>query len=290
MTAGVVPTGDGLACVWAGTPSTRFAHRRSASLDSDYRSLLAEADPQLAASIGTAAPVGTLRAFPGQPGLDPRQRGPGLGAGRRRRLLQRPHHRARHHRRAAGRGATRPRGSAGTARRAGPTRGAARVRAHPRSALGAAVRHHRTHRELRVGSGRATRAPRRVEPGHAGRGRRTPRARHSAGGLTDDADVPDQPAASADRPRPGVGSQCLVLGHRGRAQPACGVGHRVDGRGVADGLGAGRLRHRCNHFGSVEPRRPHQTAVPARRERAVRRDMHGGTGVVASTVFRRRSR
>ncbi len=77
VTAGVVPTGDGLACVWAGTSSARFAHRRSASLDTDYRSLLAEADPELAASIGTAAPVGTLRAFPGQPGWIRAAAGPG---------------------------------------------------------------------------------------------------------------------------------------------------------------------------------------------------------------------
>jgi len=77
VTAGVVPTGDGLACVWAGTPTTRFAHRRSASLDADYRSLLAEADPALAASIGTAAPVGALRAFPGHPGWIRACAGPG---------------------------------------------------------------------------------------------------------------------------------------------------------------------------------------------------------------------
>jgi flavin-dependent dehydrogenase len=76
-TAGVVPTGDGLACVWAGTPTTRFAHRRSASLDADYRSLLAEADPELAVSIGTAAPVGPLRAFPGKPGWIRACAGPG---------------------------------------------------------------------------------------------------------------------------------------------------------------------------------------------------------------------
>lgn len=76
-TAGVVPTGDGLACVWAGTPTSRFTHRRSASLDADYRSLLAEADPPLAAAIGTATPVGTLRAFPGQPGWIRALAGPG---------------------------------------------------------------------------------------------------------------------------------------------------------------------------------------------------------------------
>jgi flavin-dependent dehydrogenase len=77
VTAGVVPTGDGLACVWVGTSSARFAHRRSASLDADYRSLLADADPELASSIGTAAPVGTLRAFLGQPGWIRACAGPG---------------------------------------------------------------------------------------------------------------------------------------------------------------------------------------------------------------------
>jgi 2-polyprenyl-6-methoxyphenol hydroxylase-like FAD-dependent oxidoreductase len=68
VAAGMVPTGDGLACVWAGTESARFARQRSAGLDATYRSLLAEADPGLASSIGAAPPVGTLRAFPGQPG------------------------------------------------------------------------------------------------------------------------------------------------------------------------------------------------------------------------------
>jgi 2-polyprenyl-6-methoxyphenol hydroxylase-like FAD-dependent oxidoreductase len=66
--AGVVPTGDELACVWAGTSSARFARQRSAGLDATYRSLLAESAPELARSIGAAPPVGTLRAFPGGPG------------------------------------------------------------------------------------------------------------------------------------------------------------------------------------------------------------------------------
>jgi flavin-dependent dehydrogenase len=77
FTAGVVPTGDGLACVWAGTASARFAQQRSAGLDATYRSLLAEADPELARSIGAAPPVGALRAFPGQPGWIRACAGPG---------------------------------------------------------------------------------------------------------------------------------------------------------------------------------------------------------------------
>ena len=77
FTAGVVPTGDGLACVWAGTASARFAQQRSASLDATYRSLLAGADPELARSIGATPPVGTLRAFPGRPGWIRASVGPG---------------------------------------------------------------------------------------------------------------------------------------------------------------------------------------------------------------------
>ena len=77
VTAGVVPTGDGLACVWAGIAGARFARGRSASLDTTYRSLLAEAAPELARSIGAAPPVGTLRAFPGRPGWIRASAGPG---------------------------------------------------------------------------------------------------------------------------------------------------------------------------------------------------------------------
>jgi 2-polyprenyl-6-methoxyphenol hydroxylase-like FAD-dependent oxidoreductase len=77
VTAGVVPTGDGLACVWVGTSNAKFAQRRSAGLDATYRSLLAEAAPELARSIGATPPVGTLRAFPGQPGWIRSSAGPG---------------------------------------------------------------------------------------------------------------------------------------------------------------------------------------------------------------------
>ena len=68
FTAGVVPTSDGLACVWAGTTSTGFAQQRSSGLDTTYRSLLAAADPALARTIAAAPPVGTLRAYPGEAG------------------------------------------------------------------------------------------------------------------------------------------------------------------------------------------------------------------------------
>lgn len=77
VTAGVVPTGDGLACVWTGTASNRFTRQRSAGLDTTYRSLLAEAAPKLARSLADTPPVGTLRGFPGQPGWIRASSGPG---------------------------------------------------------------------------------------------------------------------------------------------------------------------------------------------------------------------
>lgn len=76
VTAGVVPTGDGLACVWAGTDSARFAEQRSAGLESVYHSLLAEAAPDVARMVA-AGPPARLHAFPGTPGLLRACAGPG---------------------------------------------------------------------------------------------------------------------------------------------------------------------------------------------------------------------
>lgn len=75
-TAGVVPTGDGLACVWVGTDSARFTGLRSAPLEDTYRSLLAEVAPELARTVADC-PSGTLRAYPGTPGRVRAAAGPG---------------------------------------------------------------------------------------------------------------------------------------------------------------------------------------------------------------------
>jgi flavin-dependent dehydrogenase len=77
VAAGVVPTGDGLACVWAGTPTARFDTLRPGSLETSFRLLLAEAAPQVAQSIANTAPVGRLRGFPGAPGWIRSSGGPG---------------------------------------------------------------------------------------------------------------------------------------------------------------------------------------------------------------------
>jgi len=75
VAAGVVPTGDGLACVWAGTASARFD--RSQRLETAFRLLLAEAAPEVARSIAAALPAGRLRGFPGAPGFIRSCGGPG---------------------------------------------------------------------------------------------------------------------------------------------------------------------------------------------------------------------
>src|SRR6266536_5142103 len=77
VTAGVMPTGDGLACAWAGTTSARFQALRTAGIEVAYRTLLAEADPEVAGSIDRTPPVGGLRGFPGLPGWIRRSAGPG---------------------------------------------------------------------------------------------------------------------------------------------------------------------------------------------------------------------
>ena len=43
--AGVIPTNDGLACVWAGLPAAEFATRRRAGLDQVFADVLAHVAP-----------------------------------------------------------------------------------------------------------------------------------------------------------------------------------------------------------------------------------------------------
>ena len=131
VTAGVVPTNDGMACVWAGTASDRFTRQRSAGLDATYRSLLAEAAPELARSIGASTTRRHAARLSGSARLDPRLGRPRLGAGRRRRLFQGPDHRARHHGRPARRRTARPGGPRSTPQPALSAQGSPRLRGHP---------------------------------------------------------------------------------------------------------------------------------------------------------------
>ena len=64
--AGVIPTNDGLACVWAGLSAAEFATRRQAGLDRVLTEVLADVAPS-AGLVATGERVGPLRGFPGMP-------------------------------------------------------------------------------------------------------------------------------------------------------------------------------------------------------------------------------
>ena len=72
VTAGVIPTNDGLTCVFVGSDIERIA--RGAD---EYVSLLAEASPDVAARVLAGRPQGRARRFVGRPGLVRRPWGPG---------------------------------------------------------------------------------------------------------------------------------------------------------------------------------------------------------------------
>jgi flavin-dependent dehydrogenase len=63
--AGVIPTNDGLACVWAGLPAAEFATGRRAGLERVFADVLAQAAPGVDFPAGER--VGPLRGFPGMP-------------------------------------------------------------------------------------------------------------------------------------------------------------------------------------------------------------------------------
>jgi flavin-dependent dehydrogenase len=75
-TAGVVPTNDGRACVWAGAPTARFDDLRG-DLDAGHHRVLAEAAPGLAEEIAGRGTDGPVRGFPGVPGFVRTASGPG---------------------------------------------------------------------------------------------------------------------------------------------------------------------------------------------------------------------
>jgi flavin-dependent dehydrogenase len=69
VSAGIIPTNDGLACVWAGMPPARFAARRG--LDGLFGAVFAEATGL------PVPPVERLRGFPGSPAVLRTPTGPG---------------------------------------------------------------------------------------------------------------------------------------------------------------------------------------------------------------------
>ena len=64
--AGVIPTNDGLACIWAALPAAEFATRRRVGLERVLAEVLADVAPS-AGLVATGERVGPLRGFPGVP-------------------------------------------------------------------------------------------------------------------------------------------------------------------------------------------------------------------------------
>ena len=171
VTAGAIPTNDGLTCVFVGTTPSASAPRLVPQPKSGFASLLAEGAPELVDRMsGTRAPS-QLRRFPGRPGHVRQSWGPGWAlvgdagywkdplsahgltdALRDAELLAR----------AVGRRARRRRPGAAEL---------ARLPGHAGSAVDAAVRHHRGHRRLRLGRRCHRRPPPAAELGHDRRGR-----------------------------------------------------------------------------------------------------------------------
>ena len=63
--AGVIPTNDGLACVWAGVPSARFVDLTRRSLADGHAAVVSAVAPELAEHVRAAAADGPVRGFPG---------------------------------------------------------------------------------------------------------------------------------------------------------------------------------------------------------------------------------
>ncbi len=77
VAAGLIPTNDGLTCVFAGTSPERMRHLRTAGVRAAFATLLAESSPAFPDRVATAAPVGRLLGWPAIPGFLRRCWGPG---------------------------------------------------------------------------------------------------------------------------------------------------------------------------------------------------------------------
>ncbi len=69
VSAGVIPTHDGNACVFAVTPPRRFTEEISREIEAGYHRVLAECSTELASAMTSARPMGSLRGFPGAHGF-----------------------------------------------------------------------------------------------------------------------------------------------------------------------------------------------------------------------------
>jgi 2-polyprenyl-6-methoxyphenol hydroxylase-like FAD-dependent oxidoreductase len=77
VTAGAIPTNDGLTCLFVGTTPARFRAEVAPRPQSGFASLLAEGAPELVDRMGGTRPPSQLRRFPGRPGHLRQSWGPG---------------------------------------------------------------------------------------------------------------------------------------------------------------------------------------------------------------------
>jgi flavin-dependent dehydrogenase len=77
VSAGAIPTNDGLTCVFAAMPESRFRKEIASDVASGYYRILQECDSELAREVGLAERVGNFRGFAGELGFMRRCWGPG---------------------------------------------------------------------------------------------------------------------------------------------------------------------------------------------------------------------
>ena len=77
VAAGLIPTNDGLTCVFVGTAPEHLREVRRKGVEEALATLLGEAFPALPARVATAVPAGRVRGWPAVPGFLRRCYGPG---------------------------------------------------------------------------------------------------------------------------------------------------------------------------------------------------------------------
>ncbi|MFL6081136.1 MAG: NAD(P)/FAD-dependent oxidoreductase [Ornithinibacter sp.] len=75
--AGFTPTNDGLTCVFVGAPPARLRALRREGTERAFTTLLEGVAPRLTDRVRSAAPVGPMRGWAGEPGVVRRSWGPG---------------------------------------------------------------------------------------------------------------------------------------------------------------------------------------------------------------------
>ena len=77
VSAGVIPTNDGLTCVFASMPSRRFADELHADIAAGHQQVLRECNAELANAVAATRRAESLRGFPGIAGYLRQSWGPG---------------------------------------------------------------------------------------------------------------------------------------------------------------------------------------------------------------------